>query len=198
MHEFTPSRFEEERKDFLDFSWKEIEQLPDNIASQKQATLCVTGCEKLLSLKGSPEEVLTLRAKGTKALKSLVGGPKRVMKSAYFQDSGIESLEGLLEVRNSLYVADCSHLKSLHGVGTTCLKSCSSLYLSPYVVSDILGLMLVKDLSTIEVFTNTRTNKELEQAIKIIIKHKEYKADPDLIDCQHELIEAGLEEYAEL
>lgn len=187
----------------LDFAWQDIRELPDlkdqKDEDQKDVTLCLTGCEKLTSLKGAPDTVLSIRAKGTKSLKSLIDGPKRVLNAAYFQDSGLESLEGLMEVGRSLYVCDCPRLTSLHGIGTKYLKSCSSLYLSNTIKENILGLMLIKNLDVVTVFeAHAGVNKKLDRALEIINKHREYKIEPNIIDCQHELIEAGLEEFAEL
>ena len=61
------------------------------------------------------------------------------------------------------------------------------------ITSHVLGLLLIPELPSVLYFEG---NKDCIAAIKIINKH--LAGDRDVIDCQQELIEAGLKQFAQL
>jgi len=189
----------------LDFSGQKIKSLPKSVKSPKGelvtseilgAALIVTGCEQLTSLRGAPKRVATLRAKGCTALKSLVGGPEEVQGNVFLGESGVTSLEGLIKVKGVVNLIGCWELTSLHGIGVQHLKSCMMLHIPHTVDSHVLGLLLVDKLEDVLVHPEHASPK-LNLAIKIVLKHLK-KGQDGLIDCQHELIDEGLEDFAEL
>lgn len=186
----------------LDFGGKAITRIPKYDKPSGRVNVVVTNCERLTSLEGLPESVVSVRARNCEALKTWKGGPHTVDGNVFLQGSGIESLEGLMTVGGGLNLSGCKQLKNLHGIGMTYLKQCSMLYLPPSITSHVLGLMLIESLDSVQVLPEGQ-NKDLEHAIEIITKHyngfaRTEERQDDLIDLQHELIEAGLEDYAEL
>jgi len=190
----------------FDFSGKPIESIPKislDVKEDDLISVIVTGCKKLTSLKGLPHTIRTLRARDCTSLTSLVGGPTKVRENVFLQGSAIKSLEGLLEVGGGVNINDCLNIRTLSGIGLKYLKFCHSLYLPYSIKSHILGLIFIKNLRTLKVIPQG-TNKELEQAITIMQEHfasneSKDKHDSELvIETQHKLIEAGLEDYAEL
>jgi|694.fasta_scaffold04879_19 hypothetical protein len=88
-------------------------------------------------------------------------------------------------------------ITSLHGIAGK-LTECTLLAIPDTVRSHILGLLKVKGLKTV-VTTEflTKDKVELFLMLKIVNKHLSSK-NPNMIDCQRELIENDLDEYAEM
>lgn len=63
------------------------------------------------------------------------------------------------------------------------------------IKSNILGIMLIKNLKNIEFMFKTKTN-EYEEIENIINRH--LKSDRDILECQEELIDKGFKQYAKL
>jgi len=188
-------------KHILNWGGQKITHIPKYPYTGLSAEVVVTNCPNLVSLEGLPEEVATIRARNCPKLKTLKGGPKTVANNVFFQESGLESLEGLMVVGGGAHFGECKHLTNLHGIGMKYLTSCRLLFLPATVKSHILGIMLIKGLDRVEVYGSNRLAK-LVEAVEIIMKHymmvDEKSRKDELIEVQHELIEAGLEDYAEL
>jgi hypothetical protein len=97
---------------------------------------------------------------------------------------------------------DCNimglNLQSLEGIGTKYFTEINGkLSLSASSQSNILGLLKIKNLRGISLMTGDHFYTEnSKKAFSIVMKH--FGQCSDIIDCQDELIEAGLKEFAKL
>ena len=149
---------------------------------------------------GSPGSVVVFDIAGNSNLKSLKGGPKKVNGKYYARRCGLTSLEGVAsEIKGEL---DLSHnaLTSLQGIHKLfkggSLDGVISLDWCP-IKSHILGLMLIPKLRGAYNESGGANPNDFSKAIVIVDKHLKSK-ERDVIDCQQELIEAGLKEFAQL
>jgi hypothetical protein len=72
-----------------------------------------------------------------------------------------------------------------------------TIFISPATISGILGLLKVANLQMVEVYNpKISRNEELISALKILNKHLYLQTD--MLDCQSDLIEAGLKDFAKL
>ncbi|MGZ6520076.1 MAG: hypothetical protein ACXVED_21035, partial [Bacteroidia bacterium] len=111
-----------------------------------------------------------------KNLKSLAGAPKKVT--------------------GDVDCSHCSNVTSLEGIGRDYLNEIGGHFIiSSSVKSNILGLLKVTELKHIT-YTADAPN-ELRVAIKIINKYL-LSDGPNFDDCEYDLVEAGLKEYAKL
>lgn len=123
----------------------------------------------------------------SKGLTSLVGAPSHVEE---FSCSGnkLTSLEGAPVIILRSFHCHDNRLTSLHNIHKQ-ITMCKLMdFANNPIKSHVLGLLKIKGLDIV-MFNNV---SGLE---KIISK---YLPEGDLIECQQELIEAGLEEYAQL
>lgn len=185
-----------------------VTELPYDIPSKlDQFTIKST---MITSLKGAPEACSSVEIVQNKKLRSLLGGPQHVMGSYHCYSNALETLQGAPEkvggifscYNNKLtsfahapkevfsFVGQKNLVKSLHGIGTDYLVHVSTLIelVGLPIESHALGLLLIKGHPVI---------KADFPGFEIIDKHLAGGAD-SLIDCQHELIEAGFEKLAAL
>jgi hypothetical protein len=164
----------------------------------------------LTSLKGAPSEVGGKFSCSNNNLTSLKGAPSEVGGKFYCSDNSLTSLEGSpSKVGGNFY---CSHnnLTSLKGApsevggGFSCannnLTSLEGIHLqissiahtgdfsNNPIKSHVLGLLLIDGLQKISL-DNTKVEK---------IINKYLKGSRDVMDCQNELMDAGLDKYAQL
>lgn len=181
----------------------------------------VTRCEKLKTLAGGPRRVRELRAEAS-GLENFKGGPIECSGVVANSSAELRSLEGLPNVLGgSLSLVDCLALKSLdhgpsivegnvdlsgtgitslEGIGTKSFKAIHGRLVLPHdIKSHILGVLCIEGLTEL-VLSGTKFAST--KAAGIIMSHfKSRKAESRsdrLIDCQHELIEAGFEDLAQL
>ena len=142
---------------------------------------------KLHSLEGLPQgrAITTLSIRKCPELKSLEFLPKKITKSLNLIQTGLTSLQGIHKhfkggfMRGDFYIAECP------------------------IKSHILGLLLIPELSILMVDAN-KTNLDFKEAIKILkpyltkIHIKQIDVAEAVIDCQQELIDAGLKAFAQL
>ena len=135
--------------------------------------------DALTDLRGAPTELtdgLILVTKNN-ALTSLEGCPKEIFKNFHCNDNpSLTSLQGIHKIFKGGYID-----------GWINLSGCP-------IKSHILGLLLIKKLNAVVI--NQFSSDEFKAAVKIINKH--LQGDRDVIDCQQEMIEAGLKQYAQL
>ncbi|MGI0076579.1 MAG: hypothetical protein ACREAU_04130 [Nitrosopumilaceae archaeon] len=132
---------------------------------------------ELTSLKGAPHTVRGFFNVHNNKLSSLEYAPKVVGDS--FACHGNSHM---------LFHNAHKYIKDLHIGGT--------LFIGSEIVSHILGIMRIGSMGELKVF-DFGINKNLDHAVKIINTHLG-SGRRNIHDCQEELIEAGLGEYAKL
>jgi hypothetical protein len=123
---------------------------------------------KLISLEGAPSKVGGNFSCDNNKLTSLEGAPSKVGGYFSFVHSKLTSLEGI-------------HLRIKHIGGQANFER------NP-IKSHVLGLLLIDGLKKISL-----DNTEVEKII-----NKYLRGDRDVFECQNELMDAGLDEYAQL
>ena len=123
----------------------------------------------ILSVMGKQEDPFPIRFSCSyNQLTSLQGAPSVVKGDFYCYSNKLTSLAGIHKI-----------VKEIHGF--------ANFYDNP-IKSNVLGLMRIKGLTRVIL-----ANKQVEN-----ILNKYLTGDRDIIKCQSELLDAGLEEYAKL
>ncbi len=169
---------------------------------------------KLITLKGSPKQIfgdfdcssnlLTSLKEGpndiaedfncsSNDLRTLNGGPSFVRGTYNCSENELTSLEGSPEWVNSIsFCTNC--ISSLKGISDIIIHIGSYIDLSHNPIKEGgIGLLLIEGLQEIICYHTG----EFEQAAKIISKYLKLGYD-GILDCQEELIDAGLERFAKL
>jgi hypothetical protein len=151
-------------------------------------------CCGLTSLEGSPDIIKgDFNIESNKSLTSLNGGPKEVCGDYIASRCGLTSLEGIPgKIGGDLMLAG-NPLTSLQGINQ--LKEMNgSIYLHDCpITSHILGVFFIKRCDGL----NHNGGNELGRAITIVNIHIR-KGRAGLFQCTHELIEAGLADFAQI
>lgn len=152
----------------------------------------------LTDFTGSPEEIGDDFVCGGNKNESFKGAPKKVGGSVLAKESKhLVSFDGIPSA-NLIDLTDCG-IRSL--VGANKHFDCKSLILTRnWVEEGGLGLLLVKNLQYIKVggvSSTDATYKKFAKAIDIINKYLG-KGRSAMLECQDELEEARLEEFAKL
>ena len=164
---------------------------------------------KLTSLEGAPSSVGLSFYCYKNMLTSLKGAPSSVGGNFYCNDNKLTSLKGAPSSVGGNFSCNYNELTSLDGgpssVGRnfSChnnkLTSLSNIhkyikevngyinFLNNPIKSSVLGLVKIKGLTNV-IFDNKKLEKIMNKYLPL----------GDILDCQEELIEAGLEEFAEL
>lgn len=140
-------------------------------------------CEdnQLTNFKGGPIEVEGNFHAGNNKLTSLDGVASKIKGWFNIYDNKLTSLQGIHKLFKGGYIKE--------GIDLSGNK----------IESHLLGLLLIPELEVIHYDGDrvlNQTMKNCEKAIQIINKHLE--GDKDVIECQQELIAAGLKAYAQL
>ena len=145
---------------------------------------------QLTSLEGAPQEVKGDFICSQNRLTSLEGAPQKVGGNFYCQTNRLTSLEGAPQKVGGDFYCYINPLKSLKGIGKDYLKEINgTIDLDAcHIESHMLGLLKVKGLTKIEFNHNNKVEEILNKHLK----------SRDILSCQDELIENGLEEYAKL
>lgn len=150
---------------------------------------------KLKSLEGAPKKVTGhFDCSRNPKLKSLKGSPVEV--TGYFRCSDnpeLTSLEGApKEVSDNFHCSRNHKLTSLKGIHKQVTKIDGMIYafMCP-IKSHVLGLLLIKGLTGVEL-----DNQEVEDILNKYLPNT--RGNKALIECQSELLDANLEDYAEL
>ena len=144
---------------------------------------------KLTSLEGAPSVVNGDFACSNNKLTSLEGAPSVVNGIFYCSNNNLTSLEGAPSVVKGNFYCYSNNLTSLAGIHKIVkeIHGFANFYDNP-IKSNVLGLMRIKGLTRVIL-----ANKQVEN-----ILNKYLTGDRDIIKCQSELLDAGLEEYAKL
>lgn len=148
---------------------------------------------RVTSLKGAPSRVEGNCRFGALRLRSLKGCPSYV--GGFFECSGtkITSLEGAPEYTGHDFWCGHTKIRSLHDVHKQIKYIGGSAYLSHTIISNVLGLILIKGLKKIGFVGPNDAHIKVQ-----LIINKHLKGDRDVHACQEEMLEAGLVEYAKL
>lgn len=157
-------------------------------------TFKIINIPMLESLQGCPNTVGGGFIVQRTSIKSFVGCPARVGTSTTLSSDLISSTEGLpLHVGGTLYLSAVPNIISFHNIHKHCKYIQNLLEIDATKVrSHVLGVLLIKGLRGLK---HTWGNDGTDWR-QIINSH--LQKDRDIIACQHELIEAGYEEYARL
>ena len=144
---------------------------------------------KLTSLQGAPQVVNDSFYCAHNNLTSLEGAPSAVKGNFSCSNNKLTSLEGAPSVVKGDFSCFYNNLTSLAGIHKIIkeIHGCADFEKNP-IKSSVLGLMRIKGLTKVYL-----DNKQVED-----ILNKYLEGDRDIIKCQSELLDAGLEEYAKL
>jgi hypothetical protein len=110
----------------------------------------------------------------------------------------LTSLRGLVASVHGMELNGNPKLTSLEGIGTKWLKSCERLEVKSQINSHVLGILKIKGLKQLVTASyNFEGNEVWAVIIKKYLKDGKTEAQ-DIFDCQNELIDAGLDDYAQL
>lgn len=166
----------------------------NNLATLKGAPKFVGGgfncvSNRLTNLEGAPDRVTTDFFCYRNELTTLKGGPSYVGGLFSCSENNLTSLEGAPEFVGGDFVCkNCPELTSLKGVHKH-IKQVNGVFDAFEIKSHVLGLLLIKGITEIDLHNrkvNTILNRHLGKGME------------GVFDAQEELIEAGLEEYAQL
>lgn len=148
---------------------------------------------QLVSLSGCPEVIYDLANFADNQLISMTGGPKKVIGDLSVISNKISTFEGFpAYIGGDLYITKNQfatfkhihkHIKELHGEIICDMNR---------IQGNVLGVFNIKGLKRII------GDVPSPQWVKIVNKHLASGNDGAVYDCQEELIDAGLEEYAKL
>jgi hypothetical protein len=143
----------------------------------------------MTSLEGAPSVVNGYFSCADNKLTSLQGAPSIVKGYFVCINNNLTSLEGAPSVVKNSFVCSNNKLKSLAGIHKIIkeIHGFADFNGNP-IKSDVLGLMRIKGLMKVYL-----DNKQVQN-----ILNKYLAGDRDIIRCQSELQDAGLEEFAKL
>lgn len=149
---------------------------------------------KLSSLQKTPAEIRKNFQAWDNSLSSLEFGPTDVGGTYNVNQNWLTSLEGAPDYANLFTFCD-NKITSLAGMGKKFLKKCSVIkFRDNPIKSNILGLLIVKDLQSI--FWSFSGPKGKQSPFALLENH--LVRDKDIMDCQEELIQAGYKDFAKL
>lgn len=144
---------------------------------------------KLTSLKGGPKEVHGVFFGYENELTSLKGAPKKVDGAFNVNDNKLTSLEGMPEIINGDLSFNNNRITSLKDIHKFIKHINDTIFcINNPIESHVLGLLLIPGLKRIS--SGTTWSNILNKYVG--------KGRAGLIDCQNELLDAGLEEFAQL
>lgn len=150
--------------------------------------------KSLKSLKGAPEKTGNFTCTHNHMIKSLEGAPQEV--TGYFdcyRNPNLESLKGAPKEVDGYF--DCSHnpkLTSLKGIHKQ-ITSMDGIFEadSTSIKSHVLGLLLIKGCRKVKL-----DNKEVEDILNKYLPNT--RGNKAVIECQSDLLDADLDDFAEL
>lgn len=133
----------------------------------------------------------------TTNLSSLKGSPLKVTESYAMRvhNDRITTLEGITPQCPTYVLTNLEAVSSLKDIHKQ-IKSALILDLPRNVTSNILGILMIKNLSVLHNPGNKSSSSDIGRAIDIVKRHLD--ADRDILDCQEELRTAGLREFGKL
>ena len=193
--------FEAKERSILSVMGKQEDQYPGNFVCSHNKLTSLQGApsvvkgdfscynNNLTSLQGAPSVVNGYFSCSNNKLTSLEGAPSVVNGGFACFSNNLTSLEGAPSVVNGGFSCFSNNLTSLAGIHKIIkeIHGCAD-FNGNLIKSNVLGLMRIKGLTRVIL-----DNKQVQN-----ILNKYLKGDRDIIKCQSELLDAGLEEYAKL
>lgn len=177
-----------------------------NLFEQEEKTLAsISWISKILDKNGNmPETIDDLTGLSGWGLTTLVGCSKRVTTSLDCTHNKLTSLDGFPLFIGEYLNFSNNQITSLKDIGTL-IKSVQHLQCDDNpITSNVLGLLKIRNLQSVKMYNDGKSAfkplvKEINEKLKIVeaIINK-YLPEGDIMDCQNELIDAGLSEYAKL
>lgn len=125
-------------------------------------------------------------------LKSLKGGPEKVTGTFDCCENQIDSLEGAPSYIGADFYCIDNKLTNLHNIHKIIKHVGGEMnFCNNPITSHVLGLLLIEGVT----YVNLGSGRPKGMVEKIINKHL---AERDVFACQEELIEAGLDDFAQL
>ena len=174
---------------------------------------------RLKSLDGCPTDITGTFNASYNIFPDLKGGPKRVGGDYYVSyNPELRSLEGMAETivggvnlsstriseddfkylpkkLKELRLSSCENVKTLSGLNKYVEEIERALGISGVdLTGGLLGLLKIKKLIGLQY--GFGSDKPLDRALNIVDNYLPVKTNDAIMDCQDELIDAGLEEYA--
>jgi hypothetical protein len=147
----------------------------------------------LKNLEGSPETFDNFFV-ANNFITSLVGGPRFINDEMNCDVNKLTDLMGAPLLCKNLFSCRRNNITSLKGIGKDYLRDCEDLQISgEYIKSNILGLLIVKNLSYI-----SGTGLGDETWARIVYPYLNNTKDRDIMECKEELMNAGFKDYAKL
>jgi hypothetical protein len=145
--------------------------------------------QRLTSLRGSPNFVAGSFVCRNNYLTSLKGGPEEVVYNYDCSKNKLTSLEGAPKIIGGYFYCAFNSLTSLEGIHLKIsrIDGYANFKKNP-IKSHVLGLLLIDGLHKVWF-----DNENLDEII-----NKYLKGSRDVFECQNELMDAGLDEYAQL
>jgi len=128
-------------------------------------------------------------------LTSLDGCPRTVKGLFSCWGNYLKTIDGCPEVAQIMNFNWLFDIKTISGIHKK-VRECYSISIPHTVTSSILGLMLIKNLFNVKTEAAGHPIPNLEKAILIINRH--LGKNPDVLECQEELLSNGLREFAKL
>ena len=174
---------------------------------------------RLKTLEGCPTDITGTFNASYNIFPNLKDGPRRVGGDYYVSyNPELKSLDGMAEIvvggvnlsstriseddfkylpkkMKELRLSSCANIKTLSGLNKYVEEIERALGISGVdLTGGLLGLLKIKNLIGLQY--GFGSDKPLDKALKIIDNYLPVKTSDDIMDCQDELIDAGLEEYA--
>ena len=160
----------------LPFDFSHLEMPLSSKIKGYEGTFSTQHCSHLKSLKGAPKAVNYLQLNSCDQLTTLEHAP--------------------MIVTHNVWCEYMWHLETLKGIGKEYLKEIGGNFFVPTKVkSHALGLMRIKRLSKL-VWTQGDVEDDLNKAYNIILAYLE--TNKDIMECQEELIQNDLKEFARI
>ena len=168
-------------------------KINDQIINQNEKFVGYFNCVKkqLTSLEGCPTQIDGDFSCLDNKLTSLEYGPLEIDGFYWCSHNKLTQIDGPTININGYFRCDFNKIQSLHNIHKQILKMKGGFYATKNPIkSHVLGLLKIPGLTKVEL-----DNKQVQNILNKYIKNKESKS---LINCQNELIDLDLDEYAQL
>lgn len=132
-------------------------------------------------------------------LSTLKGSPRIVTGDFTAVGNLITDLDGAPEeIGSSCNISKNPNLTSLTGIHKHIKYIGYDLIISGTIKSSILGILMIKNIKKVVLWDPSNISKldDMVAAVQILNKHN--KGNRDILECQEEMINAGLKEYAKI
>lgn len=155
--------------------------------------LSLAGCEKLTNFEHCPEAVDNINADHCVAIASLKGLPKRMKMFLLYTKEAVAFDCDVMQCFDLTIESKNTSLKGLDAA----FKGASQISFGRTPIkSNVLGLLRIDGLKSVHTYS---TDADLVKAFEIINKHLPSTGSMKaILECQDELIEAGLDDFAKL